>query len=145
VTLTNSTVSGNEAPAPQWEWGSIDRSSSGEIYNEGGMLALNNTIVALNDAPTYADIQGDFTRYSSLVGGNPRFVNAAAGDYRLSATSVPSILNLWVQPLELDAGIGSGELPVDAGLAGIAVGLPGSDLPLQDGPVADQPAETLSR
>ena len=66
LTLTNSTVSGNSA-----------YNSGGGFYNYSGTLGtltLNNTIVALNDAPTAADIHGDPTNHSSLVGGDPLFV-----------------------------------------------------------------------
>ena len=64
LTLTNSTVSGNTA---------VDY--GGGIYNDSGTVTLNNTIVALNDAPTVADIvNGTFTNNSSLVGLDPLFV-----------------------------------------------------------------------
>jgi len=72
VTLTNVTVSGNSA-----DYG-------GGIYNTG-TLTLNNTIVALNDATTFADIYGGVTSYGSLVGADPGFVRnpwaGADGDW----------------------------------------------------------------
>jgi CSLREA domain-containing protein len=63
LTMTNSTVSGNWA------------GSSGGIRGTFA-VTLNNTIVALNHASSYPDINddGELTAYSSLVGEDPGFV-----------------------------------------------------------------------
>jgi hypothetical protein len=66
LTLTNSTVAGNSA-----------NEYYGGIWNDSGTLTLNNTIVALNEAPEDADINGDTGDYAisgSLVGVDPDFV-----------------------------------------------------------------------
>jgi hypothetical protein len=88
--LTNATVSGNTAG----HYG-------GGICNPYSTLTLKNTIVALNGAPSDADIRGAFTAQCSLVGEDPGFVRNPApgadsvwgtadddyGDLRLLSTS----------------------------------------------------------
>jgi len=90
ATLINSTVSGNSAT-----------NKGGGMRNRFGTLTLKNAIVALNDAPDYADIYGSFTNNSSTVGVDPDFVRDPSpgadgvwgtpdddyGDLRLLATS----------------------------------------------------------
>ena len=54
--------------------------------------------------------------------------------------SIPSTLNPRVKPLEFDAGVGCGELPIDARLAFVAPSFPGTDLGNQGRPIADASA-----
>ena len=54
-----------------------------------------------------------------------------------------SRLNLWIEPSELDAGIGGGELPVDPLLTLIAPGFPGLGFPTQGVEVGYPAVQTL--
>jgi len=56
--------------------------------------------VALNDAPISAEIHGDVTSFNSLIGVDPRFVDAANGDYRLLVTSIA--INIGDDALAVD-------------------------------------------
>src|SRR5512132_3417610 len=58
-------------------------------------------------------------------------------------TSASSVLSCWVEVLELDAGIGGGEAPVDPAAGGIAGGLPGGDFAFQRRPVGQPPVQAL--
>lgn len=60
-------------------------------------------------------------------------------------TSVVSLDDLRVQPFEFGAGVGGGELPVDAGLIGVAIGGPGAGFAVDRGGVGDASAQALTR
>jgi hypothetical protein len=76
VTVRNSTVAGNSA-----------NGSGGGLFTSGTKVKLINCIVSGNTAGT--DVSGTIASSSSnnLIGGAPAFVDAANGDYHLSASS----------------------------------------------------------
>ncbi|MFW6155062.1 MAG: right-handed parallel beta-helix repeat-containing protein [Planctomycetota bacterium] len=90
LTLSNVTVSGNAAS-----------SYGGGIYNDSGTLTLNNSIVAMNDAGSHADVRGSVIGSHNLFGIDPGFVRSPSagadgvwgtadddyGDLRLLPTS----------------------------------------------------------
>ena len=60
--VADSTISGNWAQ------------DGGGIWTYGGTLTLGNTIVAVNEASTDADVSGSYTNNNSMIGGDPGFV-----------------------------------------------------------------------
>lgn len=96
LTLTNSTVTGNGAAT-----------TGAGIFNSAGALTLNNTLVALNQAPASTDIDGAFINNSSLVGVDPYFVrNPSPGPDALYATLDDDLgdLRLTSTSLAIDGG-----------------------------------------
>lgn len=79
VTIRNTTVAGNSAGE-----------RGGGILVSGNKTTLVNCIVAGNTAGTDADLSGTPASGSSnnLIGGDPRFADAAGGDYRLAPRSL---------------------------------------------------------
>jgi len=121
--LWNSTVAGNSA------------SNAGGGICTSGTVALENTIVAVNEAPNSPDIHGAYTDVASLVGVNPGFVRNPsagldgvwgtpdddAGDVRIRFWSSPAVNagdNSLLPPDEFDLD-GNGDthepLPLDRG------------------------------
>ena|GEM_PF-4381356 len=74
LTLRNTTVAGNTAA---YLGGGI------YCYNDGAVLV--NTIVALNRG---GDTYGQASGLYSIINADPEFIDAAGGDYRLSASSI---------------------------------------------------------
>lgn len=98
VTFMNNTVVGNTRYGVRIDWTSTRASGVHVQNNIAWMNGYGNWSVASGSAAT---------EHHNLWGGDPRFVNAAAGDFRLRAGS-PAI----------DTGSAAGAPPVD--LAGIA-------------------------
>src|SRR5512132_1005746 len=61
----------------------------------------------------------------------------------LPSTSTSSVFSCWVEVLELDAGVGRGEAPVDLTAGTVAGGLPCGDFASQGGPVGQPPVQAL--
>ncbi|MCC7408079.1 MAG: right-handed parallel beta-helix repeat-containing protein [Phycisphaeraceae bacterium] len=120
--LTQCTVVGNQA----FGEGETDGEGGGLYHSAaaGSSLTLNNSIVALNRAVD--SIHGPFTRQSSLIGGNPKFLRNPSpgpddrwatddddlGDLRLADNS--PALNAGQNALALDAQ----DNPLTSDLAG---------------------------
>lgn len=109
ATLMNSTVAGN------WVTGSA--STGGGIFNHfNSTLTLDNSIVALNDAPADSDISGPVFTNTSLVGGDPGFVrNPSAGTDGVWGTADDDAgdLQLMANGAAVDTGSNT-LLPVDS-------------------------------
>jgi len=95
VTVTNSTIVHNSGQAG----GGIDRYSNGS-------LTLNNTIVALNTAPSSANVRGSYTGSHNFIDGDP-MLNPLIDGEGVVLYYVP----IFGSPV-IDAG--SGTLAVDA-------------------------------
>ncbi|MCC7146227.1 MAG: right-handed parallel beta-helix repeat-containing protein [Phycisphaeraceae bacterium] len=107
--LTNSTISGNSA---------MDSGGGLYIYSQGaspGKATLNNTIVAINSAPTDPNVFGAYTAFAGFIGGDPKFIrNPLAGLDGIWGTADDDLgdLHLSVDSTCIDSGIDS--LAVDA-------------------------------
>ena len=91
-----------------------DRHGGGIYTGSSGTLTLYNTIVALNDAPTDADIYGSFTDNNSLVGVDPGFVrNPSPGADGVWGTADDDYGDMRLRPLSpaIDAGFGDQGAP----------------------------------
>ena len=81
VSLTNCTIAGNYVtlvgPAT---------AGGGGVYIASGPVTINNTVVALNQAPSYPDVGGTYVGSNNIIGGDPGFV-AQPGDLRPTAVS----------------------------------------------------------
>jgi len=81
TTLTNCTIANNTAMADSGLPG-----LGGGAYVYSGNVILNNSIASLND-PTDIEPFGAGVRNCTMVGGDPLFVDLAAGDFRLTHLS----------------------------------------------------------
>ncbi len=112
ITLTHSTISGNWAG-----------SGGGGIYNGGEAIVLNNTLVALNQAPDAAEIRGPVQNNSSLIGVDPGFVrDPSPGPDATWGTADDDGGDLRLRP---------GSVVIDAGDPALAVDADGKPL-MQD-------------
>ncbi len=82
-------------------------------------------------------------RVSAIRGSLP--IDATAPSVLKFDPSGPSRLSRGVEVLELDAGVGGSETPINRGRPGVALGLPGGDLTLQRGLGWDTAAQALTR
>ena len=123
----------------------ITLSNGALIYTPGLVIAD----LAGTDTISYAvtdTVTGGVTTETQTVtlsNGPAPLVTLAASPSASNGTTAASRSYRRVEPLELHAGIGGGELPVGFGVMTIAVRLPGGDLLGQRGLVGDAAIEAL--
>jgi len=95
--------------------------------------------------PTYSNVAIIEMPYGELKHGDRGIDDCVAGLFGAKCTSRPSLFEFRVQAFEPDAGVGGGELPVDAHLFAVATLVPGFRLRANLRQRRDAPVQALTR